>query len=183
MEEQDYAGVCGLYCGLCPRFQSTAASRCLGCRLGPQHDYCSVYRCAAKEGNLTCSECTEYPCKRLLRVVGDGQDSFISHRPMLPNLERIRDAGLQAHLSEQRERRLLCEYLLANYNEGRSMTFFCTACALLPSGAIREAIGEMDSALAAGQIDHSDIKAKSKAIKSLIGELAQQRDVDLKLRR
>jgi len=102
---------------------------------------------------------------------------------MLPNLERIRDAGLQAHLSEQRERRLLCEYLLANYNEGRSMTFFCTACALLPSGAIREAIGEMDSARAAGQIDHSDIKAKSKAIKSLIGELAQQRDVDLKLRR
>jgi hypothetical protein len=102
---------------------------------------------------------------------------------MLANLERIREAGLATYLDEQRELRLLCEYLLANYNEGRSMTFHCTACALMLPGGIREAIDEMNAALAGGQVDHSDIKTKAKAIRSLIRERAQQQGVDLKLRR
>jgi len=103
MEEKDYAGACGLYCGLCPRLQSTAQSRCLGCQLGPQHDYCTVYRCASKRGYLTCADCTDYACDKLLRTVGDGVDSFVSHRPMLGNLDRIRQAGLETYLAEQRE--------------------------------------------------------------------------------
>jgi len=183
MEDRDYAGVCGLYCGLCPRFQSTAPSRCLGCQLGPQHDYCSVYRCARKRGYWTCAECDEYPCEGLLRLVGDGVDSFLSHRPMLPNLERIKEAGLDAYLQEQRERRLLAEQLIAEYNEGRSMTFYCTATALLAPGVIREALQEMEEMLAAGQVDGADIKAKAKAMKGLIQERADGTAVSLKLRR
>ncbi len=186
MEERDYAGCCGLYCGLCPRFQSTAPSRCLGCQLGPQHDYCSVYRCCVtKRGYHTCADCEEYPCERLLRVIGVevGLDSFVSHKPMLPNLERMRQAGLETYLAEQRERRLWVEHLLANYNEGRSMTFYCTACALLPAETIRQAILEMEDVLAAGHVDGSDLKAKARTMKSLIKELARQADVDLKLRR
>jgi hypothetical protein len=183
MEEKDYAGACGLYCGLCPRFQSTAQSRCLGCQLGPQHDYCSVYRCASKHGHLTCADCTEYACDRLLRMVGDGVDSFVSHRPMLGNLDRIRQAGLETYLSEQRERRLLAEHLIANYNEGRSMTLFCTAAALLPPELLRQAIREMEQVLASQQVDGSDIKAKAKVMKSLIKEHASHSGVELKLRR
>ena len=53
----------------------------------------------------------------------------------------------------------------------------------MPAGVIREAIGEMDGALAGGQVDPSDIKAKAKAIKSLIRERAQQQGIDLRLRR
>jgi hypothetical protein len=183
MEERDYAGVCGLYCGLCPRFQSTAASRCPGCQLGPQHDYCSVYRCARKRGYWTCAECGEYPCERLLRLVGDGADSFLSHRPMLPNLERTGEAGLDTHLDEQRERRLLAEQLIGEYNEGRSMTFYCTAAALLAPAVIRGALQEMEEVLATGQVDGADIKAKAKVMKALITERADQAGVDLKLRR
>jgi len=183
MEERDYAGVCGLYCGLCPRFQSTAPSRCLGCQLGPQHDYCSVYRCARKRGYWTCAECDEYPCERLLRLVGDGADSFLSHRPMLPNLERIREAGLDAHLQEQHERRLLAEQLIAEYNEGRSMTFYCTAVALLSPQLVREALEEMGKMLATGQVEGAEIKAKAKAMKALLQKRADQAGVSLKLRR
>ncbi len=58
MEERDLVGVCGLYCGLCPRFQSQARSRCLGCQLGEQHSYCSVYRCCVtRRGLFTCAGC------------------------------------------------------------------------------------------------------------------------------
>lgn len=185
MREQDYQGVCGLYCGLCPRFQSSAPSRCLGCQLGPQHDYCSVYRCSAERGHLTCAACNEYCCERLSRVIGVGQeaDSFVSHKPAIPNLERIREVGLESHLAEQQGRRLLAEHLIRSYNEGRSMTLFCTACALMPLGLIRGSVGEIEALLATGRVDPADIKARAKAMKLSIREQAQQAGIDLKLRR
>lgn len=195
LEEKNLAGCCGLYCGLCPRFQSKAPSRCLSCQLGEQHSYCSVYRCCVtKRGLFTCADCDEYPCERLLRVLGveEGLDSFVSHRPALPNrsaersrrsLDRIREVGLEAYLEEQRERRLLVEHLLANYNEGRSMSFYCAACSLMPPDLIRQAIAEMERMLASKQVDGSDLKAKAKAMRSLIQELASKADIDLRLRK
>ncbi|MBC8448034.1 MAG: DUF3795 domain-containing protein [Chloroflexi bacterium] len=185
-EEQYLAGCCGLYCGLCPRYQSQAPSRCLSCHLGEQHDYCSVYRCCvSKRGHHTCAECADYPCERLIRVLGveQGLDSFISHQPALPNLERIREAGLETFLEEQRERRLLVEHLLAGYNEGRSMSFYCAAGALMPPDLIHQAIGEMEQRLSSGRVDGSDLKAKAKAMRGVIQDLAAQAGIDLKLRK
>ena len=186
LEEKHLAGVCGLYCGLCPRYQSKAPSRCLSCHLGEQHSYCSVYRCCVtKRGLFTCADCDEYACERLLRVLGveEGLDSFISHKPALPNLNRIREAGLETYLEEQRERRLLAEHLLANYNEGRSMSFYCVACALMPPDLICQAISEMETMLASKQVDDSNLKAKAKAMRSSIQGLASQAGIDLKLRK
>ncbi len=186
LEEKDLAGCCGLYCGLCPRFQSKAPSRCLGCQLGEQHSYCSVYRCCVvKRGLFTCADCDEYPCERLLRVLGveEGLDSFLSHKPALPNLDRIREVGLETYLGERKERRLLVEHLLANYNEGRSMSFFCAASALMPPDLIRQAIAERERMLTSNQVNGSDLKAKAKAMRSSIQELASQAGVELKLRK
>jgi hypothetical protein len=187
LEEEKYlAGVCGLFCGLCPRYQSKSPSRCLSCHLGEQHSYCSVYRCCVmKRGLFTCADCAEYPCERLLRVLGveEGLDSFTSHKPALPNLNRIREAGLETYLEEQRERQLLAEYLLANYNEGRSMSFYCAACALMPPDLIRQALGEIETMLASGQVDESNLKAKAKAMRSSIQGSASRAGIDLKLRK
>ena len=110
-------------------------------------------------------------------------DSFVSHKPALPNLDRIREVGLEIYLGEQKERRLLVEQFLANYNEGRSMSFFCAACALMPPALIRQAIGEMEGMLAGGQVDGSNLKAKAKAMRSSVRGLASRADIDLKLRK
>jgi len=186
LEDQALASCCGLYCGLCPRYQSKAPSRCVGCHLGDQHSYCSVYRCCViKRGLHTCAECDDYPCERLLRVLGveQGLDSFISHRPAIPNLERIREIGLEGHLEEQRERRLLVEHLLELYNEGRSMSFYCRACALLPPRVIRDSLLEMEGKLEREEVDGADLKAKAKAMKALIQQRASEAGISLKLRR
>ena len=186
LEEKYLAGCCGLYCGLCPRYQSQAPSRCLSCHLGEQHDYCSVYRCCVStRGHHTCAECADYPCERLLRVLGveQGMDSFISHKPALPNLERIRQVGLETFLGEQRERRLLVEHLLTHYNEGRSMSFTCAAGALMPPDLIHQAVDEMEQRLVSGQVEGSDLKAKAKAMRGVIQDLAAQAGIDLKLRK
>jgi len=184
-DERALMGSCGLYCGLCPRYQSRATSRCLGCHLGEQHSYCSVYRCVTKRGFTTCAECSEYPCGRLLRVLGveKGLDSFVSHKPALPNLDEIKQDGPDSFLQEQRKRRLLTEHLISNYNVGRSMTLYCTACALMPPRAIDRAINKMEKLLTNGQVDRSNQKEVAKAMRKLIQGLASELSIDLALRR
>lgn len=186
MEEKHYIGCCGLYCGMCPRFQSSAPSRCSGCHLGEQHSYCSVYRCCVqKHGLHTCADCANFPCERLERVLGVGleADSFISHRPAMPNLERIRVAGLETFLEEQKARRLLVERLLAGYNEGRSMSFCCVAGTLLPPEMIAEALAELDESWGGSDAEAADLKARAKAMKAALQECADRASIDLKLRR
>jgi len=180
------AGCCGLYCGLCPKYQSQAGSRCLGCHLGEARKYCGVYRCCVAERGLhTCSDCDECPCEKLLRVlrVREGLDSFLSHRPALPNLDRIRDSGMRAHLAEQEERRSLLERLLFGYNDGRSMSFYCRVCALMRPERVRQAIDEAQVRVEARQVDRSDRKRKAKAMGAILQAFAREDRVDLDLRR
>lgn len=185
-EEASLAGCCGLYCGLCPRFQSKAPSRCPGCKLlNEERTFCGVFGCCVgKRGLVTCADCDEYPCHRLLAKLGiaaDGSalDSFISHKPALPNLNKIKDVGLDTWLEEQRQRRLTLENLLDNYNEGRSMSFYCIATALMPVELIHTALGEM---LRNTGGDNLAMKAKAKALRALIEGLASKSGIDLKLR-
>jgi hypothetical protein len=185
-EDAHLAGCCGLYCGLCPRYQSTAPSRCPSCHKGEHHSYCSVYRCCVtKRGLVTCAECTEYPCERLLRVIGVDleADSFISHKPAIPNLERIREVGLDLHLDEQRGRRLIAEYLLAGYNDGRSMTFYCTACTLMPVELIRSTVNGAGIVSENRAADAATHKARAKAMRAAIQTRASEAGIDLRLRR
>ena len=86
-------------------------------------------------------------------------------------------------LKEQRKRRLLLEKLLTNYNEGRSMSLYCLATALMPLELIDKAVSELKEKLVRNQIDGSDIKAKAKPLKVIIQGLAQERGIELKLRK
>ena len=147
--------------------------------------YCAVYRCAAKRGYLTCAECPEYPCTRLKRAlkIDEGLDSFISHRVALDNLDHISKFGLESFLSEQRERHLLVERLIAGYNAGRSMTLYCTACALLPIRVIAQAIDRVEKQITSGEIDRDDRRGLAKGMRLALEDLARSLDIDLSLRR
>ncbi len=179
-EEANLAGCCGLYCGLCPRFQSTSKSRCPGCRISEHHSWCKVYRCCViKKGYVTCADCTDYPCEKLFSVLGTDEDSFLTHKPVIPNLDRIKEVGGQIWLNEQKERQLLLEKLLENYNDGRAMSFYCLACTLMPIDLINRAVSEMERK----GIDAEDIKLKAKNLKSILQDLASASGIELKLRR
>ena len=122
-EEIDLAGPCGIFCGLCTKYQSKAPSRCLGCRIGEQHSWCSFYRCCVMKKGLTfCTEREEYPCDRFPKR-GWGTDHI--SQVALDSLNTIKNTGIDPWLKEQKERRLAVEELLDNYNDGRSMTFYC----------------------------------------------------------
>jgi len=180
-DEKNLAGCCGLYCGLCPRYQSTAKSRCLGCKILSLTISCKLYNCCVKKnGFATCAECKDFPCEKYGGFFD--WDSFVSHKICRPNIERIKKVGLKKWLQEQTKRRTTLENLLANWNEGRSMSFYCIATALMPIDLIKEAVNKAKKAAASNRIDN-DIKARAKILKAAMQDLASKSDVDLKLRR
>ena len=180
-KEKNLAGCCGLYCGLCPRYQSKAKSRCEGCKVISLAISCKIYNCCVKKnGYVTCADCGDWPCEKFERFF-DG-DSFVSHKVCRPNTERIKKVGVKTWLQEQRERKAMLEHLLANYNEGRSCSFFCIAVALMPVDLVKEAENEARRRIADQKIQ-ADIKAKAKAMRSGIQDFASQADIDLKLRK
>ena len=96
------------------------------------------------------------------------------------NLESIKGIGFENWLQEQKKRRLLLENLLDNYNEGRSMSFYCLAALLMPSVLINGAVNELKERLAAGQIYGSDVKAQAKVLRAIIQSRAQDTGIELK---
>jgi len=179
-EELNLAGPCGIYCGLCTKYQSQAPSRCLGCRLGEQHSWCSFYRCCVMKKCFTfCTECEEYPCDRFPKR-GWGTDRI--SQVALDSLNTIKNIGVEPWLKEQKERRLAVEELVHNYNDGRSMSFYCRACTLMPINLINQAVDKTKQKLPANQIDNTDMKTRAKTLKTIIHNLASKSGIDLKTR-
>jgi len=181
-EEKNLAGCCGIYCGLCPRYQSTAKSRCPGCKILSLTISCKRYNCCVKaKGFVTCAECDDFPCKNYEGFFD--WDSFVTHKVCRPNIRRIKKVGLRKWLQEQGQRRAILDNLLANYNEGRSRSFYCTAAALMSAGLIKEAVNKAKKLMANDKVTDSDIKTKAKILKSVIQNFASKDNIDLQLRK
>lgn len=186
VEEQKLVGACGLYCGLCPGFHSKDRFRCPGCKLSESHMWCGIFRCCVIERYLvTCADCEEYPCEKLLQLAEIKSDisiieRVVKHKPILSNLDIIKGVGVEFWIKEQKKRRLLLEYLLANYDDGRSINFYCIACSFIPINLIEEAISEVKKMIVEGQIDGLNLKAKVETLKSIIKKLAIESEIDLK---
>jgi hypothetical protein len=73
----------------------------------------------------------------------------------------------------------LLGYLLEHFDEGRSKTFYCTGCQLLPLDSLKAALTEAEMTIN----ESADIKEKSQLVRAAISRLADALSVDLKLRR
>ena len=174
-EAKNLIGRCGLYCGLCNKFQSTAPSRCIGCKLGEQHSWCSIWNCCVKKhGFETCTECEDvFHCEIFLRR------KVAEWIPAADNLCQIKKIGLENWLNGQRERQALVEKLLRNYNEGRSMSFYCKVCSRMTIESINKAIAEANKKLVSEKVAESDMNSKAKILKAVLKDLALRCNVNL----
>lgn len=175
-EGENLIGCCGLYCGLCTKYQSKAPSRCVGCKLGEQHSWCSIWNCCVKKhGFDTCAECSSvFSCPIFLRR------NVVEWIPAARNLRQIGEVGIGAFLREQRERQALLEELLQNYNAGRSMNLYCKACTRMPIALINRAMEETKERIADEKVEEHDVRSKARILKTVIECLALESDIDLK---
>jgi hypothetical protein len=177
-------GVCGLDCGLCPRYYTVGLSRCPGC-CGPdflnKHPSCSFITCCVKKKNLeVCAECSEFQCSKFKSNEEYQQvkesSSYPSCKKVIPNLNFIKEHGIKKFVEQQKKRIKLLEIMIKNFDDGRSRSFFCISCALLPSEKLQETHRYINSLS-----DSLVIKEKNKLLKDKLHIIAENLKTDLKL--
>jgi uncharacterized protein YigA (DUF484 family) len=96
---------------------------------------------------------------------------------MLKDFEKIKAIGLEAYQTELDEKIAILQHLLANFNDGRRKSFFCTAVNLLDLQDIKDVLAQIEEEI---QPDMS-LKEKSTTAVSLFQSTAEKRGISLKL--
>lgn len=179
---------CGLDCGLCPRFYIVGPSRCPGCA-GPdffkKHPSCSFITCCVKKKNLeVCGQCPEFPCSKFKSDAEyqqmQGSSSYPPNKKIIPNLNFIKEHGIKKFIEEQRKRIKFLETMIADFNDGRSRSFFCRAAALLDLKHLESSLDKATRKIKTDKIKQNDVKNKARILKEIINEIACREGVDLK---
>jgi hypothetical protein len=181
-------GVCGLDCGLCPRYYTVGSSKCPGCG-GPdflnKHPSCSFITCCVKKKNLeVCAECSEFKCSKFRSDEEYQQvkesSSYPSYRRIISNLNFIKEHGIEEFVVQQGKRIEFLEIMIKNFDDGRSKSFFCRAAILLDILSLRSSLDSAIQKIKAGNINLNDKKIKAGILKDILNEKALEENVYLK---
>jgi len=180
-------GVCGLDCGLCPRYYTVGASRCPGCAgsdFFDKHPSCSFITCCVKKKNLeVCAECAEFPCSKFKGNEEYQQlkesSSYPSSKRVIPNLNFIKEHGIEKFAGQQKKRIKLLETMTENFDDGRSRSFFCKAATLLDLIDLRSSLDKASRKINMERIKQNDVKNKAKTLKENLNKVAFKEGIEL----
>lgn len=100
----------------------------------------------------------------------------MTYRKVFPNLEYIKLNGIEPFVYLQRIRMDALADFLKQFDDGRSKSFYCLTCALLPNEKLNDCHRYMNL------IDDSfDVKEKCRILKKYIQQVADDLKIDLKL--
>jgi len=172
--------LCGLNCGLCPRYHTNGKSKCPGCGGKNFHllrPGCALITCSKKHGDIEyCFCCDSFPCPRYESP--SEKDSFITYRNVLRDLHRAKEIGIERYQQELNEKISLLETLLEHYNDGKRKGFYCTAVNLLEPSDLSD-LKEYIISIENNTVEGSD--KIGQIVSYLLGK-AKSRDIDLTLR-
>ncbi len=169
-------GVCGLDCGLCPRYYTRGKSRCPGCG-GPgffsKHPSCSFITCCVRQKNLeTCAHCSDFPCPKFKTDEEyqhlEESSSYPSGKVLMRNLESIRREGMKRFMDQQRRRIKLLERMIDGFDDGRSRSCFCRAACLHELETLDRAWRDANRKINMEGIKPNDRKGKAKILKEIL---------------
>ncbi len=179
-------GVCGLDCGMCPRYYTDGPSRCPGCA-GPgffdKHPSCSFITCCVKNRNLeACGECPDFPCPKSLSEAGyrssPESSSYPTYKNVYSNFDFIRKRGISEFMKMQTARIKLLERMIRDFDDGRSRSYFCKAAVFFSAERLSGFVDEANRRVKAEKTDKADVKAKAKIMKAIIAEIALEDGVE-----
>jgi hypothetical protein len=182
MKRYPTIGVCGLDCGLCPRYYTAGLSRCPGCA-GPdfpsKHPSCSfITFCVKKRGLEVCGQCPEFPCPKFKSDEEYRQMKELSSYPpcrrILPNLNAIKGHGIQKFMKEQRKRIRLLERMIGDFDDGRSKSYYCRSAALLDPADLERSLAAAARQAKTDHVRPTDVKTKARILRALLDDLASK---------
>ena len=179
-------GICGLSCKLCPRYHTTAKSRCGGCksayRMGAG---CPFITCAIKKKGVEfCWLCGEGDtCEKWQkhRRVSQHHDSFKCYQTLETDIRLLMENGVDAFLMDQELRANLLTGMLENFNEGRSKNYYCIVATVFEIEEIEEGLSLATEAIEKHAV--ASIKEKSKILHAIFDEMAENKNYLLTLRK
>ncbi len=77
------------------------------------------------------------------------------------------------------EKQKFLRHLIGNYDEGRSKSFYCTSCQLVPLDKLREALPDVETRIT----EDAENKERVKLVRAAINNLADSLQIDLRLRK
>jgi hypothetical protein len=175
-------GVCGLDCGLCPRYYTVGSSRCPGCcgsGFFNKHPSCSFITCCVKKKNLeVCADCSDFPCSKFKSNEEYQQlkesSSYPSNKKIIPNLNFIKEYGIEKFIEQQKIRIKILETMIKNFDDGRSRSYFCRATCLLDPTSLQNSLNKSTEKIKSEKIKHNDVKKRTKILKTILNEIIQE---------
>jgi hypothetical protein len=173
-------GVCGLDCGLCPRYYTIGASRCPGCA-GPdffnKHPSCSYITCCVKKrDHEVCGECPDFPCSKFKSDEEYQQakesSSYPSCKKAISNLNFIKEFGVEQFIEQQHKRIKLLETMIEAFDDGRSKSFFCKSAGLLDLTILESSLKKAALEIKTHKIEYGDHKNKAKILRRILNEIS-----------
>jgi hypothetical protein len=180
MKRYPTIGVCGLDCGLCPRHYTAGPSRCPGCA-GPdfasKHPSCSFITCCVKNRNLeVCGQCPDFPCPKFKTEEEYQQvkesSSYPPYRRVMSNLKAIKKYGVRSFIQQQRRRIKLLETMIADFDDGRSKSYYCRSATFLDPASLESALVTAVQKVKADRVHPNDVKTKAQILRALLDNLA-----------
>lgn len=172
-------GICGLSCRLCPAYLGW----CHGCKTpGRMKVGCAFIRCAVKERNVEfCWDCPDHAgCSKWARHrdLGKSRDSFKCYQTLEGDIAFIQKNGVAEFKRIQKIREKWLRKILAEFNEGRSKSYYCIAATVLEIPALREAVYEAEK-----RSEGMSVKEKAKILHGLLDMIAAREGYVLKIRK
>lgn len=176
-------GICGLSCRLCPRYNTTAESRCGGCksqfRMGAG---CPFVTCAVKKKGIElCTDCAEITRCDLFQgnlAWSNEHDTFVCRQRLGDNVKFIQEHGIEAFEKMEEIRGQLLTKMIGGFDDGRSKSFYCIAATVLDPMEIEGALATVEK-----EAEGLDKKERAKAMRREIEKIADMRGYHLKLRK
>ena len=175
-------GVCGLDCGLCPRYYTKGTSRCPGCcgsNFFYKHPSCSFITCCVKKKNLeVCAECLDFPCSKFKTAEEyqhmNESPSYPSTKNIIPNLNFIKKHGIKKFINQQKKRIRILENMIEHFDDGRSRSFFCRAVCLYDLTILENSFTEASRKVNTSHIKSADTKTKAKILREILNDFSAE---------
>ena len=90
----------------------------------------------------------------------------------MPNLNFIKEHGIEKFMEQQKKRIKLLEIMIENFDDGRSRSFFCKVAALFDLTSSRRSLDKAIRKIKTEKIKQNDVKNKAKILKTILNEVA-----------
>ena len=175
-------GICGLSCRLCPWFHKDK-NKCGGCKSKYRMAVgCPFITCAVKKKGIEfCWDCSENrTCEKWKkhREYGKIKDSFKCYQTLETDISFILENGLEEFIKKQKIREQFLKEMLKYYNEGRSKSYYCIASTVFEINELKDALKK-----ARIKTQGMEIKEKAQVLHSILDEIAEKKNYNLKLRK